>query len=190
MTEREPQGEATTRGNVLVSVPALGDDNFDRTVVYMIDHDDNGAIGVVLNRPSSLEIPEELRIGPSWASPAVMFEGGPVTPEAVIVLGRRKLGEELTGAVPVGGTITVLAADAVHRSEVAGVDLLRAFVGYAGWGPRQLDMEIESGVWVVLDVLPDDVFSGTPEDLWRSVLTRQGGRLAAVARHPLDPSVN
>lgn len=190
VSDDQPEGERNTRGHVLVSVPALPDDNFDRTVVYVIDHDEHGAIGVVLNRPSSLAVPEELRIGPSWASPPVMFEGGPVTPEAVIVLGRRKLGEALVGAAPVSGTITVLAADAVHERSVGGVELLRAFVGYAGWGPRQLDMEIEAGVWVVLDVLPDDVFSGTPEDLWRAVLTRQGGRLASIARHPLDPSVN
>ncbi len=175
---------------MLVSVPALPDDNFDRTVVYVIDHDSSGAIGVVLNRPSELEVPAEIRLGPSWASPDVMFEGGPVSPEAVIVLGRRKLGEDLAGAAPVGGTVAVLTADAVENHEVGGVDLLRAYAGYAGWGPGQLDAELEAGVWVVLDVPPDDVFSSAPVDLWRSVLTRQGGRLAAIGRHPVDPSVN
>ena len=175
---------------MLVSVPALPDDNFDRTVVYVIDHDSSGAIGVVLNRPSELEVPAEIRLGPSWASTDVMFEGGPVSPEAVIVLGRRKLGEDLAGAAPVGGTVAVLTADAVENHEVGGVDLLRAYAGYAGWGPGQLDAELEAGVWVVLDVPPDDVFSSAPVDLWRSVLTRQGGRLAAIGRHPVDPSVN
>lgn len=182
--------DQSTRNRLLVSVPALPDDNFDRTVVYMIDHDDAGAIGVVLNRPSEFEVPDEIRIGPSWATPAVMFAGGPVSPEAVIMLGRCKLGEQPQGAAPVGGTVAVLAADAVHNHEVEGIDLLRAFSGYAGWGPRQLDAELEAGVWVILDALPDDVFSAEPSELWRSVLSREGGRLAAIARHPVDPSVN
>lgn len=182
--------DASTRNRLLVSVPALPDDNFDRTVVYMIDHDDAGALGVVLNRPTGYEVPEEIRIGPSWATPAVMFSGGPVSPEAVIMLGRRKLGEDPQGAATVGGTVAVLAADAVYHHEVEGIDLLRAYSGYAGWGPRQLDAELDAGVWVVLDALPDDVFSGEPLELWRRVLGREGGRLAAIARHPVDPSVN
>jgi len=182
--------EQSTRNRLLVSVPALPDANFDRTVVYMIDHDDAGAIGVVLNRPSGVEVPEEIRIGPSWATPAVMFAGGPVTPEAVIMLGRRKLGEAPQGISTVGGTVAVLAADAVQNHEVQGIDLLRAYAGYAGWGPRQLEAELEAGVWVILDALPDDVFSAEPSELWRRVLDREGGRLAAIARHPVDPSVN
>ncbi|MEZ5268444.1 MAG: YqgE/AlgH family protein [Microthrixaceae bacterium] len=93
MSEHDPGAPPTrTRNRLLVSVPALPDDNFDRTVVYMIDHEDSGAIGVVLNRPTGSEVPEELRIGPAWASPPVVFSGGPVSPEAVIMLGRRQLG--------------------------------------------------------------------------------------------------
>jgi putative transcriptional regulator len=180
----------STRNRLLVSVPAVGDDNFDRTVVYVIDHDPAGAIGVVLNRPSETDVPDELEIGPPWATPTVLFAGGPVSPEALILLGRRQLGVDPKGAAPVGGTVAVVAADAVEAHEVEGLDLVRVYAGYAGWGPFQLDSEIESGVWVVLDALPDDVFSGEPGSLWRSVLARQGGRLAAVARHPEDPTVN
>ncbi|MCB0953543.1 MAG: YqgE/AlgH family protein [Microthrixaceae bacterium] len=191
MSEDDPGAPPTrTRNRLLVSVPALPDDNFDRTVVYMIDHEDSGAIGVVLNRPTGSEVPEELRIGPAWASPPVVFSGGPVSPEAVIMLGRRQLGARQRGASAVGGTVAVLSADAVADREVEGVDLLRAYAGYAGWGPSQLDGELSAGVWVVLDALPDDVFSAEPQNLWRRVLSRGGGRLAAIARHPDDPSVN
>lgn len=191
MSEHDPGAPPTrTRNRLLVSVPALPDDNFDRTVVYMIDHEDSGAIGVVLNRPTGSEVPEELRIGPAWASPPVVFSGGPVSPEAVIMLGRRQLGARQRGASAVGGTVAVLSADAVADREVEGVDLLRAYAGYAGWGPSQLDGELSAGVWVVLDALPDDVFSAEPQNLWRRVLSRGGGRLAAIARHPDDPSVN
>ncbi|MEZ5347672.1 MAG: YqgE/AlgH family protein [Microthrixaceae bacterium] len=153
MSEHDPGAPPTrTRNRLLVSVPALPDDNFDRTVVYMIDHEDSGAIGVVLNRPTGSEVPEELRIGPAWASPPVVFSGGPVSPEAVIMLGRRQLGARQRGASAVGGTVAVLSADAVADREVEGVDLLRAYAGYAGWGPSQLDGELSAGVWVVLDV--------------------------------------
>ncbi|MFV0315757.1 MAG: YqgE/AlgH family protein [Microthrixaceae bacterium] len=180
----------STRNRLLVSVPALPDDNFDRTVVYVIDHEPEGAIGVVLNRPSGTEVPEEIQVGPGWASPAVMFSGGPVSPDAVIILGRRQIGVDPVGAAAIGGTVAVLAADAVHQGRVEGLDLLRAYAGYAGWGPAQLDGELEAGVWVVLDAVPDDVFSGEPDMLWRRVLNREGGRLAAISRHPEDPSVN
>ncbi len=180
----------STRNRLLASVPALGDDNFDRTVVYMIDHDDSGAIGVVLNRSSELEVPEELDVGVPLATPPVLFQGGPVSPEAVIMLGRRTIGREPRGVAAVGGTVAVVAAEAVHSHEVEGLDLLRAYTGYAGWGPLQLEAELEAGVWVVLDALPDDVFSAEPGKLWRSVLARQGGRLAAISRHPDDPAVN
>ncbi len=179
-----------TRNQLLVSVPALPDDNFDRTVVYVIDHDDGGAIGVVLNRPGDVEVPEEIDVGIPWATPGVLFGGGPVSPEALILLGRLRMGEEPRGVAAVGGTIAVVAADAVEAREVEGLDLLRAYSGYAGWGSGQLDAELDTGVWVVLDALPDDVFSAEPEKLWRAVLSRQGGKLAAIARHPDDPGVN
>ena len=179
-----------TRNHLLVSVPALGDDNFDRTVIYMIDHDTTGAIGVVLNRPSEMDVPEELDLGIAVASPRSVFRGGPVSPEAVIVLGRRRMGTEPTGAAVVGGTVAVVDADAARERTVDGLELMRAFAGYAGWAPMQLDSELEAGVWVLVEALPDDVFTAEPAQLWRSVLARQGGRLAAISRHPEDPGVN
>ena len=109
-----------TRNHLLVSVPALADDNFDRTVIYMIDHDESGAIGVVLNRATELEVPQELDIGVPWSSPPVVFHGGPVSPEAIIMLGRRTMGEEPRGVAAIGGTIAVVAAEAVVRGQQHG----------------------------------------------------------------------
>ena len=180
----------STRNRLLVSVPATGDDNFDKSVVYVIDHDEAGAIGVILNRPTEDGIPEALDLGIPWATPGHLFSGGPVSPEALILLGRRQLGAEPRGTAPIGGAVAVVAADAVEQGEVGGLDFLRAYSGYAGWGAAQLDAELGAGVWTVADALPDDVFSARPERLWREVLTRQGGRLAALARHPDDPSSN
>jgi putative transcriptional regulator len=179
-----------TRSRLLVSVPALEDHNFDQTVIYMIEHTDDGAIGVVLNRPSGVAVPAELDVNAAWASPHELFAGGPVSPEALIVLGRLRIGAEARGVAVIGGAVAVLAADAVTEGGVEGVDVARVFAGYAGWAPGQLEGELASGVWEVMDALPDDVFCAEPSRLWRSVLARQGGRLASMARYPDDPSAN
>jgi putative transcriptional regulator len=180
----------STKNRLLVSVPATGDTNFDQSVVYVIDHDDDGAIGVILNRPGEEGVPEQVDIGVPEASPAVLFEGGPVSPGAMIILGRRHLVGEGRGIAAVGGVVAVVTAAAVEGRDVSGVDLVRVYSGYAGWAPRQLDAELAAGVWVVVDALPDDVFCSDPERLWRAVLAREGGRLAAMARYPSEPGLN
>lgn len=180
----------SVRSQLLVSVPATGDANFDQTVVYVIDHDDDGAIGVVLNRPGEVRVPDQVELGVPEASPDVVFQGGPVSPEALVILGRRRLGGEARGIAAVGGAVAVVTAGAVEENDVSGIDLVRFYSGYAGWAPRQLDAELSAGVWVVLDALPDDVFCSEPERLWRTVLGREGGKLAAMARYPSEPGVN
>jgi putative transcriptional regulator len=113
-----------------------------------------------------------------------------VSPEALILLGRRRIDAEPVGIAPIGGAVAVVSAAAVDEGTVGGIDLLRAYAGYAGWAPRQLDAELDAGVWVVCDALPDDVFCREPEGLWRSVLSRRGGRLASMALYPSDPATN
>jgi putative transcriptional regulator len=180
----------STRNHLLVSVPATGDANFEQTVVYVIDHDGDGAIGVILNRPGEASVPEQLDVGVPEASPAVLFEGGPVSPGAMIILGRRRLEGEGRGIAAVGGAVAVVTAHAVEDRDVAGIDVVRVYSGYAGWAPLQLDAELASGVWVVVDALPDDVFCADPTRLWRAVLSREGGRFAAMARYPSEPGLN
>lgn len=162
-------------GRLLVASPPLGDPNFDRTVVLLLHHDDQGALGVVLNRPTSVDVAEVL---PAWApvaaAPPVVFLGGPVAPDAAIGLGR-------------AGT-TVATVDL--GADPGGVEEVRLFAGYSGWDGGQLEAEIGVGAWFVLDSVPDDAVSPEPEDLWRTVLRRQGGRLATYATIPEDPTVN
>jgi putative transcriptional regulator len=71
-----------------------------------------------------------------------------------------------------------------------GVEAIRVFAGYAGWGPGQLEREIEAGAWFIVPAEPGDVMSDDPEQLWKRVLRRQGGQLAVVATFPADPSLN
>ena len=178
------------KGRLLVATPGLSDPNFSRTVVLMIEHGDEGALGVVLNRPSELEVSEPL---PAWADmaaqPPVVFVGGPVSPSSAICLGRVAVVEG-DGWEPVVGPLGAVDLNLEPEEVTPRPEVVRVFAGYAGWGPHQLEAEILSGGWFVVDAEPDDVLSPQPDDLWSDVLRRQRGRLALFAGYPDDPSVN
>ena len=171
-------------GRLAVASPWLLDPNFARTVVLLLEHNDDGALGVVLNRPSEVDVSEAL---PEWASqsvePTVVFVGGPVQGNALIGLAAAWTDEAVSGWTPLIGRLG--AVDLSHPGDLgSGVGDVRVFAGYAGWGPSQLEGEIDAGAWFVLDPAPDDALSPAPERLWRSVLRRQGGRLALLAGYP------
>jgi putative transcriptional regulator len=186
-------GVPPTKGRLLVATPPLEDANFDRTVVFMLEHQEDGAIGVVINRPSDEALDEPLdRWIDLQATPSAVFSGGPVEEHALIALAETTAALDGAGdyLAPIVGTIASadLTADpALVAAEVKGV---RIFRGYAGWGPGQLEGEIEAGAWLVLDSEPGDVFSDEPDELWRNVLRRQPGRLAWLANVPDDLSAN
>jgi putative transcriptional regulator len=179
------------RGRLLVAAPPLVDPNFDRTVVLMLEHGDEGALGLVLNRPSETDLIDAV---PEWSAlathPAVVFVGGPVSPDSVIALARSDVEDERDGWVPIGaGFGTVDLARSPEELEVV-IDGLRVFLGYAGWAPGQLEDELEQGAWIIVDFAIDDAFGAAPDDLWKRVLRRQGGRIAMFANAPGDPTSN
>lgn len=179
---------ASLTGRLLVATPILGDPNFDRTVVLLLEHGEEGAVGLVLNRPSDTEVAEPL---PEWdgvaATPSVIFVGGPVARSAVIGLGRRAGGGE--GWRPLVGGVGIVDLGA-GPAFPAPVEELRLFAGYAGWGAGQLEAEIDAAAWWVVDAAPGDALSPSPEHLWSEVLRRQCGRLKMYAHFPEDPSAN
>ncbi len=185
-----PAGPASCKGKLLVATPPLSDPNFDRTVVYILEHTTDGAVGVVLNRPTDEDAPGELHAWTDHMSPpATLFNGGPVDPSALIALAR------LTGAVDGSWSQVAEGLGSIDLMldpwEVAhDVHALRVFRGYSGWGSEQLDDELREGAWIVLDAELTDVFCTNPAELWRTVLRRQGGRLAWVANAPDDLSAN
>lgn len=185
-------GATPTKGRLLLATPPLEDPNFDRTVVYVIEHHDDGALGVVLNRPLDEELDEPLaRWVDVQSDPPVVFNGGPVETNALIALARThgRVADD-DHLAPLNGEIASadLAADpAIVR---AAISQLRVFRGYSGWGPGQLEGEIEAGAWLVLDPDPDDMFTAAPDELWRSVLRRQPGRLSWLASAPDDLAAN
>lgn len=186
-------GSTPTKGRLLVATPPLEDPNFDRTVVYVLEHQEDGALGVVINRPTeeTLDAPLD-RWSELQATPDSIFLGGPVEPDALIALAfaNEPITETTEELSPVSGRIA--SADlTTDPAFVAGrVGSVRIFRGYAGWGPGQLEGEIESGAWLVLDAEADDLFAAQPEHLWRQILRRQGGRLAWLATAPDDLSAN
>jgi len=182
---------ASLTGQLLLATPALTDPNFERSVVLVVAHDDDGALGLLLNRPTEVLVADVLEDwGPLAVSPAVVFEGGPVQPEVAICLGRRRADVPPTAFKPVDGRLGTVDLSADPVDLVAALDRVRVFAGYAGWGAGQLDGEIGAGAWLVFEALPDDAFAPRPENLWSTVLRRQGGMLAALAQYPRDPALN
>jgi putative transcriptional regulator len=181
----------SARGRLLVATPTLSDPNFLRTVVLVLEHGDDGALGVVLNRPSETVVGQAL---PDWSGlasdPDVVFVGGPVGPDAAIGLARARSSEHTDGWAPLFGPLGTIDLGRNPVDLLVDVQNLRVFAGYAGWSGGQFDGELDSGDWFVVDAAPDDVFTSEPDALWASVLRRQGGRLAMFATAPPHPSVN
>ena len=176
---------ASTRGQLLIAGPTLLDPNFQRTVVLIVEHSDEGALGLVLNRPSETTVGEAVsELDTLVDADDPLFVGGPVGQSALIVLA--EFDDADRAALIAFEDVGVVGTDESAPETRRG----RAFAGHAGWGPGQLDSEVERGDWILEPAHREDAFTDTPDALWRSVLTRKGGSYALVARMPSDPSVN
>ncbi len=176
-------------GQLLIAAPSLSDPNFWRTVVLVIQHSDEGALGLVLNRPSDTTVTDSVpALDELVDGDDPLFIGGPVQPSSVMVLAEFE--EAGDAALLAFDDVGVLAAGDAPHELPAGVRTARAFAGHTGWGPGQLDAELERDDWILERARLEDAFTSTPEDLWSLVLTRKGGSYALVARLPPDPSVN
>ena len=179
-------------GSLLLASPALLDPNFVYTVVLLLDVNDEGALGVVLNRPSALPVSEVLG---DWGDvvdePEVLFQGGPVSTDGALAVAlAADDGEGAAGFRPLWGRLGLLDLDTPRELVEGTVDRLRIFAGYAGWGAGQLQAEVEEGSWYVVPGEVEDVFGGQGPDLRRRVLRRQPGDLALQATRPADPELN
>ena len=182
-----------TKGRLLLATPPLNDPHFDRAVVYVLEHHEDGAIGIILNRPTDQALVEPLdRWIDLQSAPSTIFEGGPVDTNAMIGMATTKqlLTETTELLTPISGLVASTDLSADPAIVAAHVDTVRVFRGYAGWGAGQLDAELEEGAWLVVDAEPGDVFSDRPDELWRDVLRRQPGRLSWLALAPDDLSLN
>src|ERR1700683_2989416 len=169
-------------GRLLVATPMLGDPNFRRTVVLVVEHEpEQGTLGVVLNRPTKIPVGQVLE---PWTElvtgPSVVFSGGPVAPNSALAL----------AGAPAMARLGLVDLDAPPGLLAPAIVSLRVYAGYAGWSAGQLVAEIEEGAWYVLHGEPADAVTAEPERLWPAVLRRQGGELAYVATYPDDPGLN
>ncbi len=181
--------EESLSGQLLVASPTLQDPNFARSVVLIGIHSEDGAMGVVLNRPSEVTVGEAVpQLEQAIAEEEHIYVGGPVQPSAIVCLA------EFSDPEPAGllvlGRIGFPAPDTDIEELAQATIRRRVYAGYAGWSAGQLDRELEDGDWIAHLASPDDIFSEDPEHLWPAVLTRMGGEYALLARMPPDPSVN
>ena len=184
-------------GRLLVATPVLGDPNFRRTVVLIVEHEaEQGTLGVVLNRPTQVPVGQVLE---SWTElatdPSVVFNGGPVAPTSALALAHVPGTDEPVGWQPLDGApamtpLGLVDLDAPPGLLAAAIASLRVYAGYAGWSAGQLQAEIDEGAWYVVSAEPSDPFSAEPGRLWPAVLRRQGGELAYVATYPDAPGLN
>jgi putative transcriptional regulator len=181
--------DASLAGQLLVASPSLADPNFRRTVVLIGVHNEDGAMGVVLNRPSETMVAEAVpQLEAVVDSQEPVYVGGPVQPSSVVLLA--EFLDPTPAALLVLGRIGFPAGATDVDGLAESTDRRRVYAGYAGWSSGQLDEEIEQGDWIAHPAVPDDVFTEVPEHLWAAVLERKGGSYALLARMPMDPSVN
>src|SRR5438034_3080873 len=173
--------DESLRGKLILASPILRDPNFARTVVLIAEHTDEGAMGLVLNRPATSTV-EEAVPDLSWLAGGdePVYVGGPVAETAVIVLAEFDR-PELAGAL-VDEDLGFIGADADDAERLEGaIRRARVFAGHAGWGPGQLEGELEEEAWIVEPPLRDEIFTSEPEELWAAVLRRKGNRYALLA---------
>ncbi len=181
-------------GTLLVSSPELVEPTFRRTVIYMIEHNESGSLGIVINRPSDTAVQNVL---PDWAAhtvkPKALFVGGPVKRDAALCLGVLRPGvdpDSDPGLRQVEGRVVMVDLDAAPEDLLPMLGGMRIFVGYAGWSAGQLDAELARADWMVLSSLPTDVVMPGRVDVWGRVLRRQPMPLALLATHPGDVDRN
>jgi putative transcriptional regulator len=180
--------DTSLKGQLLISGGKLYDPNFRHTVVLIGEHGDWGAVGVVLNRPLDSTVEDVVPALASLVGPGeLLFQGGPVEPQQAVLLADVTEPDLLD--VSVLGSIGFLT-DEVASDLRPAVRRARIFVGHAGWGPGQLEAELASDSWILEPARPEDVFTESPEALWRRVLERKGPDYAALSRLPFDPSMN
>lgn len=178
------------RGKLLIASPKIVEPTFLRTVVLVAEHGDEGAMGLVLNRPSETDVSEAVPdLEPLVERDGRIFVGGPVAATAVVVLAEFQ--DPRRAALVVDGDLGFVPADA-EDPVLLGAELgrSRVFAGHAGWGPGQLEDELEDEAWIVTESTREDVFTQDADGLWPAVLRRLGGEHALLATMPADPSLN
>jgi putative transcriptional regulator len=186
MADRD--ADASLRGQLLIASPALVDPNFARAVVLITEHGEEGAMGVVLNRPSETDVAEVAAELGDVAGTEPIFIGGPVQPQALVVLA--EFNDLEAAAWIVVADVGFVGSETSYDRLSDAIRRGRVYAGYSGWGAGQLEAEIAEEAWIIEPPLPAELFADKPEELWHRVLARKGGQFALLSRMPDDPSLN
>ncbi|MDF9796077.1 putative transcriptional regulator [Catalinimonas alkaloidigena] len=180
-----------TKGDLLISEPFLPDPNFERSVILLCEHNKDGSLGFVLNKPIELHLSNVIEEVNGFEK--VLHKGGPVQEDTLHFIHR--MGEKLQGSQEIangiywGGDFEQLLS-MINTKQLNPQDFI-FFVGYSGWSPKQLEYELEDGSWIVYkQASPDDIFSSSPSGLWRDVLSNMGGKYRMLSNYPIDPRLN
>jgi putative transcriptional regulator len=179
------------RGHLLLAAPSLFDPNFRRTVVFIAEHTEEGAMGLVINRAAEPTVSETVPDLAAYVdTDAPLYVGGPVQAQAVIVMAEFD-DPDLAAAIVIDGDVGFVPADASdHGLLAATCRRARVFVGHSGWGPGQLEDELSEKAWIVEPAIRDDIFTDDPQGLWSKVMRRKGGQYRLIATMPEDPALN
>ena len=180
--------EDSLRGKLLIASPALVDPNFARTVVLITEHNNEGAMGVVLNRPSETAVEDVASELSELVVDEPVFIGGPVQPQALVVLA--EFNDPEAAAWIVAAEVGFVSAESEYDDLARAIRRGRVYAGYSGWGAGQLEGELAEDAWIVEPPMPAELFPDDPLTLWQDVLARKGGQFALIARMPDDPSLN
>lgn len=178
------------KGDLLISEPFLPDPNFERTVVLLCEHNDEGSFGFVLNKPSLLKYCDVME---DSSCDEILYVGGPVEQDTMHIL--HTSGELLEGSIDLGdgifwgGNFEQLQI-MINNRQIDPV-ALRFFLGYSGWSAGQLEMELKEKTWIISNrARKDQVFYTEPEKLWKNVLNEMGGKFKIISNYPIDPRLN
>lgn len=178
------------KGQILLSEPFLQDPNFSRSVVLLTEHNEDGSIGFILNKPIEFRLNEIVDDFPDFDAP--VYLGGPVQRDSLHFIHRIEAlaedGDEVAEGVYWGGNFEKLKE--MVRIGIVSPDDIRFFVGYSGWGPSQLQNEMSSKAWIISNSGEEFAFASESESLWSEILKAIGGKYKAMAHYPIDPSLN
>jgi putative transcriptional regulator len=177
------------KGEFLVAMPILVDQNFRQTVVLLCDHNAEGSVGLVLNRPTDVEVSALLNDFPALSATGRVYAGGPVGRNAMLILGRSNTVHEGHGILK----DVFLAKDVQVFKDSGSMNTdreIRCYLGYAGWAPGQLEAEMKSGAWCLMTGDSRMIFDADPTLLWQDMMRRLGDDWAVYASMPPDLSMN
>jgi len=179
-----------SKGNILISEPYLGDENFERSVILICENNEDGTVGFILNKPTTITLDSVLEDVKTEQN--VLYLGGPVQQDSLHFIYRNK--EYLEGSIKIGedlfwGGDYEQLIDLINTSQVDTSDF-RFFLGYSGWGEGQLDSEMQQNAWIIGKADTDDLFDIPSNELWRNILKSMGGKYKMYSNYPIDPKLN